>query len=83
MPLFHLQRPCRILRELDFNYTPQHGSGRKIVESACAVVSTQGLDRRLRDQETARHPRHAAKASLEWRLTTAQARRTLQHLYPL
>jgi DDE superfamily endonuclease len=81
---------CRMLRKLDFHYTPKHGSWLNMAEIEFAVVSTQCLDRRLRDQETVRRAvagwetrRNAAKASIDWRFTTAKARRTLKHIYPL
>ncbi len=45
---------CRILRKLDFHYTPKHGSWLNMAEIEFAVVSTQCLDRRLGDQETVR-----------------------------
>jgi hypothetical protein len=55
-----------------------------------AVVSTHGVDRRVADAETVRRTiaawetrRHAAQAIVEWRVTTAKARRTRKHLYPL
>jgi hypothetical protein len=81
---------CRILRKLDFHYTPKHGSWLNMAEIEFAVVSTQCLDRRLGDQETVRRAvaawetrRNAAKASIDWRFTTAKARRKLKHIYPL
>jgi hypothetical protein len=81
---------CRILRKLDFHYTPKHGSWLNMAEIEFAVVSAQCLDRRLRDQETVRRAvaaretrRNAAKASIDWRFTTAKARRKLKHIYPL
>jgi DDE superfamily endonuclease len=81
---------CRILRKLDFHYTPKHGSWLNMAEIEFAVVSTQYLDRRLRDRETVRRAvaawetrRNAAKASIDWRFTTAKARRKLKHIYPL
>jgi DDE superfamily endonuclease len=81
---------CRILRKLDFHYTPKHGSWLNMAEIEFAVVSTQCLDRRLGDQETVRHAvaawetqRNAAKATADWRFTTAKARRKLRHIYPL
>lgn len=81
---------CRILRKLDFRYTPKHGSWLNMAEIEFAVVSTQCLGRRLRDQETVRRAvaawetrRNAAKASIDWRFTTAKARRKLKHIYPL
>lgn len=81
---------CRILRKLDFHYTPKHGSWLNMAEIEFAVVSTQCLNRRLRDQETVRRAvaawetrRNSAKASIHWRFTTAKARRKLKHVYPL
>jgi hypothetical protein len=81
---------CRILRRLDCRYTPKHGSWLTRVEIECAVGSTQGLDRRLGDQETVRRAvaawepqRHTAQATVDWRLTPATARRKLRHIYPL
>jgi hypothetical protein len=81
---------CRILRKLDFHYTPKHGSWLNMAEIEFAVVSTQCLGRRLGDQETVRHvvaawetQRNAAKATVDWRFTTAKARRKLRHIYPL
>ena len=81
---------CRILRKLDFHYTPKHGSWLNMAEIEFAVVSTPCLDRRLGDQETVRRAvaawetqRNAGKATVDWRLTTAKARRKLKHIYPL
>jgi DDE superfamily endonuclease len=81
---------CRLLRRLDFHYTPKHGSWLNMAEIEFAVVSTQCLDRRLGDQETVRHEitawetrRNEQKATADWRFTTAKARRKLQCLYPL
>jgi hypothetical protein len=81
---------CRILRKLDFHYTPKHGSWLNMAEIEFAVVSTQCLDRRLGNQETVRRAvaawetqRNAAKATVDWRFTTAKARRKLKHIYPL
>jgi hypothetical protein len=80
---------CRLLRKLDCHDTPTHGSWLNMAELECAVVSTQCLNRRLGDQETVRRAvaawetqRHAAKATVEWRFTTAKARRKLKHIYP-
>jgi hypothetical protein len=81
---------CRILRKLDFHYTPKHGSWLNMAEIEFAVVSSQCLGRRLRDQETVcravaawETERNAAKATVDWRFTTAKARRKLKHIYPL
>jgi hypothetical protein len=78
------------LRKLDFHYTPTHGSGLNMAEIEFAVVSTQCLGRRLGDQETVHHAvaawetqRNAAKTIVDWRVTTAKARRKLRPIYPL
>jgi hypothetical protein len=80
----------RILRKLDFRYTPTHGSWLNRAAIEFAVVSTQCLGRRLGDQETVRRAvaawetqRNAEKATVDWRFTTAKARRKLRHIYPL
>lgn len=81
---------CRILRKLDFHYTPKHGSWLNMAEIEFAVVSTQCLDRRLGHQETVcravaawERSRNAQKATVDWRFTTAKARCKLKHVYPL
>jgi hypothetical protein len=79
----------RLLRKLDFRYTPKHGSWLKMAEIEFAVLSIQGLDRRLPDQETVcrttmawQTQRNAAQAKVNWRFTIAKARRKLKRLYP-
>ncbi len=81
---------CRILRKLDFHYTPKHGSWLNMAEIEFAALSTQCLDRRLGDQATVRREsaawetrRNEQKATADWRFPTAKARRTLKRLYPL
>jgi hypothetical protein len=81
---------CRILRRLDYHYTPKHGSWLNMAAIEFAVVVTQCLDRRLGTQETVRREiaawdarRNAAKVTVDWRFTTAKARRKLKHVYPL
>jgi DDE superfamily endonuclease len=81
---------CRILRKLDFHYTPKHGSWLNMAEIEFAVVSGQCLDRRVGDQETVcrtitawEAQRNAQKATVNWRFTTAKARHKLRHIYPL
>jgi DDE superfamily endonuclease len=81
---------CRILRRLDFHYTPKHGSWLNMAEIEFAVVSSQCLARRLGDQETVCRTitawetrRNAEKATVNWRFTTAKARCKLKYIYPL
>jgi hypothetical protein len=87
---FRPAEACRILRKLDFHYTPKHGSWLNMAEIELAALSTQCLDQRLGDHATVRRTitaweraRNAAKASVNWQFTTAKARRKLKRLYPL
>jgi hypothetical protein len=79
----------RLLRKLDFRYTPKHGSWLNMAEIEFAVVSKQGLDQRLPTQERVRRTttawetqRNAVQATVHWRFTITKARRRLKCLYP-
>jgi hypothetical protein len=79
----------RILKKLEFHYTPQHGSWLNIAEIELSVFSRQCLDRRIGDEETLRgevkkleEERNAVCAKNEWRFTSEEARRKLHRLYP-
>jgi hypothetical protein len=79
----------RILRKLDFRYTPKHGSWLNMAEIEFAVLARQALDQRLPNQETVRRTsmawetqRNAVQAKVNWRFTLAKARRKLKRLYP-
>lgn len=78
-----------LLGQLDFRYTPKHGSRLNMAEIEFAVVSKQGLDQRLPNQDRVRRTttawetqRHALQATVNWRFTIAKARRKLKGLYP-
>jgi transposase len=79
----------RIWDRLEFHYTPKHGSWLNMAEIELSVLSRQCLDRRIPDQEALKHEtaawverRNTAKATIEWRFTTADARIKLKKLYP-
>ena len=79
----------RIWDKLEFHYTPTHGSWLNMVEIELSVFSRQCLDRRIPDQEVLRREtaawaerRNTAKATIDWRFTTADARVKLKKLYP-
>ncbi len=79
----------RILRKLEFHYTPKHGSWLNIAEIELSVFSRQCLDRRIGDEATPKQEiqkleeeRNAVCAKIEWRFTNEDARRKLQRLYP-
>jgi len=79
----------RILRRLEFHYTPKHGSWLNMAEIEWSVLTGQCLDRRIDDVATLRAAiaaretaRNAAKATVDWRFTMEKARTKLVHLYP-
>jgi len=78
----------RLTRKLEFHYTPKHGSWLNMVEIEFSVLARQCLNRRLPDTESVRREvaaweeaRNAARATVEWRFTTTDARLKLHRLY--
>ena len=68
----------RILRRLEFHYTPKHASWLNMVEIEIGVLQRQCLDRRIDDPERLtreiaawERQRNAADARIEWMFTTA------------
>jgi hypothetical protein len=78
----------RIVRKLEFHYTPKHGSWLNMAEAEFAVLSRQCLDRRLGNMQTIQsetaaweHQRNEAHATINWRFTLVDARVKLERLY--
>lgn len=79
----------RILKRLEFHYTPKHGSWLNMAEIELSVLTRQCLNRRMPDEETLTHQinayeerRNAAKATIAWHFTSREARVKLHRLYP-
>jgi DDE superfamily endonuclease len=79
----------RIVKRLEFHYTPKHGSWLTMAETELSVFSRQYLDQRLPDVDTLKQlsnaieeERNAVRAKIEWRFTSQDARVKLHHLYP-
>lgn len=79
----------RIWDRLEFHYTPKHGSWLNMAEIELSVLSRQCLNRRIPDQDALCREvtawmtrRNTAKATIEWRFTTGDARIKLKKLYP-
>jgi hypothetical protein len=79
----------RIARKLAFHSTPKHGSWLNQAEIARSVLSGQCLDRRMGDRATLEREvaawaaaRNLARATVEWRFTSAAARTKLHRVYP-
>jgi len=79
----------RILKKLEFHYTPKHGSWLNMAEIELSVLSRQCLDRRIPDEEPLKREvkayearRNEARATIDWQFTTRDARVKLHRLYP-
>jgi transposase len=79
----------RILRRLEFHYTPKHASWLNMVEIEISVLSSQCLDRRIADRRTLEREvaawvraRNAARSRITWLFDVTQARRKLGKVYP-
>ena len=79
-----------LLNQLEFVYTPRHGSWLNMSECEFSVLSRQCLSRRLPDKETVEKEvlawvaaRNQACCTTQWRFTTEDARIKLKHLYPI
>jgi len=79
----------RILRRLEFHYTPTHASWLNMVEIEISVLASQCLNRRIPDRATLEREvaawekrRNAQRAGITWMFDAAAARRKLGKLYP-
>lgn len=79
----------RILKQLEFHYTPKHGSWLNMAEIELSILQRQCLDRRIPDDtiltrasSAYEDARNAAHATIAWRFTTTKAREKLHRLYP-
>lgn len=79
----------RILKKLEFHYTPKHASWLNQVEIEFSVLSRQCLNRRIATQaelaeevKAWQEERNTQKATVNWRFSSTDARSRLEHLYP-
>ncbi len=79
----------RILRKLDFHYTPKHGSWLNMAEIEISIFERSCLSRPVGDVptlcrriEALQAERNRAHCRIRWQFTSAQARVKLQRLYP-
>ena len=80
----------RILRRLEFHYTPKHASWLNMVEIEIGVLQRQCLDRRIDDPQSLvreiaawERQRNATGARIEWMFTINKARTKLGRAYPV
>jgi transposase len=86
---FEPEEANRILKKLEFHYTPKHASWLNQIEIEFSVLSRQCLNRRIatsaeltEEVKTWQDQRNAQKATVNWRFSSADARIRLEHLYP-
>ena len=79
----------RLADKLEIHYTPKHGSWLDMAESELSVLARQCLDRHIPDVAGLKaqvlaweQARNAAKRTVNWHFTTADARVKLKKLYP-
>ena len=79
----------RIAGRLEFHYTPKHGSWLNMAETGFSVLSRSCLKQRILSEEALRREvqtlakeRNAARATINWRFRTQDARTKLHRLYP-
>jgi transposase len=79
----------RVLRRLEFHYTPKHASWLNMVEIEIGVLRGQCLDRRIPSRELLEseiaaweRQRNASGDRIKWMFTTEKARTKMGHAYP-
>ena len=79
----------RILRKINFHYTPKHGSWLNMAEIELSILQRQCLDRRVPDEQTLKQEiasweerRNRQNATIDWRFSLDDARTKLMRLYP-
>jgi hypothetical protein len=80
----------RLLRKLEFHYTPVHGSWLNMAEIEIAIIGKECLRRRAGDRVTLERQVTALEAerneqhrTITWSFTAYDARTKLRHLYPI
>jgi len=86
---FDPDRARRIAAELEWHYTPRHGSWLNVAEVELAALSRRCLGRRIgtraeleRQVAAWEEERNGRFVETKWRFTTADARIKLRRLYP-
>jgi transposase len=79
----------RVLRRLEFHYTPKHASWLNMVEIEIGVLRGQCLNRRIPTRELLeseiaawQRQRNASGDRIKWMFTTEKARTKMGHAYP-
>jgi transposase len=80
----------RVLRRMEFHYTPKHGSWLNMVEMEFGIMNKQCLDRRIPNSDTLaselthwERRRNDDRATINWRFSIEDARAKFARSYPL
>ncbi len=80
----------RVLRRLEFHYTPKHASWLNMVEIEIGVLRAQCLDRRIEDQDLLvqevaawERRRNVSGARINWMFSTEKASDKMARAYPV
>ena len=86
---FEPAEALRLLKRLEFHYTPKHGSWLNMAEIEIGVMNQQSLDRRLEDENIVADEvaawearRNGEEAKVRWRFSVDDARVKLKKIYP-
>jgi len=86
---FEAPKARQLVQQIEFHYTPKHGSWLNIAEIELSILSRQCLDRRIPDKASLiaevgawQKNRNNSKEKVDWRFTTSDARIKLKRLYP-
>jgi transposase len=86
---FSAEEAHRLLRRLEFHFTPKHASWLNMTEIEIGVLKGQCLSRRIEDRERLEREiaawergRNVAGAKIKWMFTTEAARAKLGRFYP-
>ena len=79
----------RILKRVEFHFTPKHGSWLNMAEIEIGIIDRMALKRRIGDEITLKaqvaaleEERNKRGAKINWRFTSVDARVKLERLYP-
>jgi transposase len=80
----------RLIKRLEFHYTPKHASWLNMVEIEIGVLKRQCLDRRIESYERLvaeialwQHQRNQSGARINWMFSTEKARTKMARAYPI
>lgn len=79
----------RLVKKLEFHYTPKHGSWLNMAEIELSILQRQCLKRRIGDEATLKREvaawerqRNGTQETIDWRFSVTEAREKLKRLYP-